>query len=163
MENTAKYTLLIKISSDLPEDVKSYYLNYKTTYEGDSGIDLVSPNWTDIHPWSVGTINFGIQCEMINNQTNENVSYYLYPRSSISKTPLMMANSVGIIDAGYRGNIMAKVRYLPFVPEQLFYTIEHMTKLFQICAPDLSPVIVQVVDSLSETKRGAGGFGSTGK
>ena len=36
-----------------------------------------------------------------------NCSYYLYPRSSISKTPLRMSNSTGIIDAGYRGEIIA--------------------------------------------------------
>ena len=42
---------------------------------------------------------------MLNN--DKNIGYYLYPRSSISKTPLILANSVGIIDSGYRGNIKA--------------------------------------------------------
>ena len=50
-------------------------------------------------------IDLGIQCEMVNN--DKNIGYYLYPRSSISKTPLILANSVGIIDSGYRGNIKA--------------------------------------------------------
>ena len=37
---------------------------------------------------------------------NNKTSYYLYPRSSISKTPLIQTNSVGIIDKDYRGNVM---------------------------------------------------------
>ena len=47
---------------------------------------------------------------MINLETNELCSYYLVPRSSISNTPFIMANSIGIIDAGYRGFIKAKIR-----------------------------------------------------
>ena len=81
------------------------------------------------------------------------IAYYLYPRSSISKTPLIMANSVGIIDKDYRGNIMAKVRNIPlknkdYEKESYFesYHIEKGTRLFQICSPDLSPLKVVVVN-----------------
>ena len=86
-------------------------------------------------------------------------SYMLVPRSSISKTPLRMANSIGIIDAGYRGEIMAAVdnrgdKDYMIVPGQ---------RLFQIVHPTLCPFNVGVVDKLSETDRGDGGFGSTGK
>ena len=74
-----------------------------------------------------------------------------------------MANSVGIIDSGYRGNIMAKVRNIPFnSSDDLNYKIEEGTRLFQICAPDLSPFKVRLVNELSTTSRGEGGFGSTG-
>jgi len=72
---------------------------------------------------------------------------------------LMMANSVGIIDAGYRGNIMAKVRNM----SQTETTINEGEKLFQICSPTLEPIKFQIVDKLSDSSRGAGGFGSTGK
>ena len=85
--------------------------------------------------------------------------YYLYPRSSISKTPLRMANSVGVIDYGYRGEIMACVDNI----SNEDYMIEKGTRLFQLCAPDLSLVTFQLVDKLSDTDRGIGGFGSTGK
>ena len=51
-----------------------------------------------------GLINLGISCE-----TMEKRPYFLMPRSSISKTPLRLCNSVGLIDAGYRGEIMAAV------------------------------------------------------
>ena len=107
-----------------------------------------------------------IQCQMIySNVTNSKIEYkpyYLFPRSSISKTPLLMANSVGIIDKDYRGNIMAKVRMIPLNDTQDKYLVEAGTRLFQLCTPDLSPFKIKVVDNLSVTSRGEGGFGSTG-
>jgi dUTP pyrophosphatase len=91
--------------------------------------------------------------------------YYVYPRSSISKTPLMLANHVGIIDSGYRGNMMAALRKLPTsenVAES--YKVEKHTRLFQICHPTLCPVFVVLVpeSELNSSERGTGGFGSTG-
>ena len=124
---------------------------------------------------------------MINSKENKNISYYLYPRSSISKTPLILANQVGIIDAGYRGNIIAAVKYLPNItdifnvfesrneliscpsPNSIFrenlpkYTIKAGTRLFQICSNNLSSFEFNIVDNLSDSTRGSGGFGSTGK
>lgn len=92
-----------------------------------------------------------------------NTGFYMYPRSSISKTCLRMANSVGIIDSGYRGNLIAMV---DAVYEEESY-VNAYDKLFQICAPGLVPVVVNVVNSEEElgakTERGEGGFGSTGR
>lgn len=87
--------------------------------------------------------------------------FYLYPRSSISKTPLMLANHTGIIDAGYRGNMIAAVRSL----SKQEYTVEKGTRLFQIVSPTLCPVYVVIVPEaeLTSTERGSGGFGSTGQ
>ena len=70
-----------------------------------------------------------------------------------------MSNSVGIIDAGYRGNLMAALDNHSDEP----YFIEKGTRLFQICSPIFSNINMKVVDELSETSRGSGGFGSTGK
>jgi dUTP pyrophosphatase len=90
-------------------------------------------------------------------------AYYVYPRSSISKTPLMLANHVGIIDSGYRGNLLAALRKLPS-GESRPYVVEKHTRLFQICHPTLCPVYVVLVDEseLNSSERGEGGFGSTG-
>jgi dUTP pyrophosphatase len=90
--------------------------------------------------------------------------YYVYPRSSISKTPLMLANHVGIIDSGYRGNLMAALRKLPIADNSESYTVEKHTRLFQICHPTLCPVFVVLVaeSELNSSERGTGGFGSTG-
>jgi dUTP pyrophosphatase len=73
----------------------------------------------------------------------------------------MLANHVGIIDSGYRGNLMGAFRLLG----QSEYTVEKHNRLLQICHPSLCPVIVKMVDEneLSCTTRGSGGFGSTGK
>ena len=101
--------------------------------------------------------------QIFDSNTCSYIPYYLYPRSSISKTPLLCANSVGIIDRDYRGNIMGKVRYLPFDLEAKDpYLVDKGTRLFQICSPDLHPIKVKLVDQLTETSRGEGGFGSTG-
>jgi dUTP pyrophosphatase len=90
-------------------------------------------------------------------------SYYLYARSSFSKTPLMLSNHVGIIDSGYRGNLIAAVRKLP--SDEPEYTVEAGTRLFQICHASLCPVYVVLVSEseLKQSERGTGGFGSTGK
>ena len=92
------------------------------------------------------------------------VGYYLYPRSSTgSKTPLRMANSVGIIDSGYRGNLQV---YLDNISQEDF-TITQGERYVQICPPNLDyPIYVVVVDKIEDlglTNRGSNGFGSTGK
>ena len=100
-----------------------------------------------------------------NNYINTSpVGYYLYPRSSTgTKTPLRLANSVGIIDSGYRGHIIAAFDNW----KEENYCIEPYHRMAQLCPPNLTyPVWVQIVDSeedLGLTKRGEGGFGSTGK
>jgi dUTP pyrophosphatase len=86
----------------------------------------------------------------------------MYPRSSISKSPFRLANSVGIIDAGYRGHLIGMFD----IPSGETSHIRKLDKYLQICAPGLVPVFVELVSNLNdlgeETARGAGGFGSTG-
>ena len=166
------FTLNIKLNPDLDKNIKKYYTDYKSSkYEGDSGFDLPTPDTLKICKNGMGTINFGISCSMTDIKNKTDVSYYLYPRSSISSSEVLLANSVGIIDKGYRGNIMAKIRYIPIITnwfwEWLWFwwpnkkTIKKENKLFQICAPNLAPFKINIVDSLDETERGSNGFGST--
>ena len=86
----------------------------------------------------------------------------LYPRSSLSKTPLRLANSVGIIDSGYRGNIIGM-----FDCRCDEYKINYMDRLVQICDPTMCPIYVELVEKESDlgvnSTRGDGGFGSTGR
>lgn len=182
--------MLLKLKPSTIE-VKGMYTNHGTYHKGDSGLDLFVPDDMTIKANSIGTaINMKVSCEAIKMDMNEYIkninrvfnddntddnrdviqslknielkytgcSYYLYPRSSISKTPLRMSNSTGIIDAGYRGEIIAKVDNL----SSSDYNIEKGTRLFQICDASLEPIELDVVDSLSDTTRGDGGFGSTG-
>lgn len=157
-----KYTLLIKVSDHLDNSLKDYYVNYKVKHSDDSGFDLPTCKKVNIvKEKPFGTIEFGISCAMLDTTTNNFTGFYLYPRSSFSKYPLLCSNSVGIIDAGYRGEIKGKVRWLPIDDEKNF-SIEQNIKLFQICSPDLSPFKVKIVSELPESSRGTNGFGSTG-
>jgi dUTP pyrophosphatase len=104
-------------------------------------------------------IDFEIQCKMVAGGEHKNVGFFLVPRSSLVKTPLRMSNSIGIIDAHYRGNIMAFVDNISTVP----YEIHAGDRLFQIVAPSLEKIEVFQVKELDKTDRGAHGFGSTGK
>jgi dUTP pyrophosphatase len=125
----------------------------RSNHADDAGLDLVAPTDIMVPPHEMATIDFGIRC-----RRSGSGGYYLYPRSSISKTPLRLANSVGIIDAGYRGNIMAKVDNISDEP----YIIKKGDRLFQICMPDLRPFNVVLGNVAVDTARGAGGYGSTG-
>jgi len=79
------------------------------------------------------------------------------PRSSLSKRNLLLANTVGIIDSGYRGEIMAVIRNVGTTPEVL----NPQDRLFQMAIIPFTQVTFHPVDELSETARGEGGFGST--
>ena len=147
----------LRIVPDNPK-VREYYNNHSTYHEGDSGLDLFFPEEVNIGPRETKLINLKIKCEACKDADNpNNCSYYLYPRSSISKTPLRMSNSVGIIDAGYRGNIMTSVDNISDNP----FTIKPGTRLFQICGPTLSKITFELTEGLSNSSRGEGGFGST--
>ena len=151
------------LDTSVSDEVKTYYRQLEDRESTDSGVDLVVTDEINTSAFEVNTIKFKIKCQMKKTDSPGFFPYYLYPRSSISKTPLMMANSVGIIDSDYRGEIMAKVRNIPLVPsENDKYLIKEGTRLFQICSPDLSPIKVKIVKELTETSRGEGGFGSTG-
>lgn len=143
------------------------YENHGAVHKGDSGVDIFFPEDIIVPSKQTILIDLGIKCEMreINNTFKSadqsffiNKSYYLYPRSSIYKTPLRLANSVGIIDSGYRGNIKVAVDNI----SDDDYCIKRGVKLFQICAPDLSMIQIVLTDTLTESVRGTGGFGSTG-
>ena len=153
-----KYQLNIKVTTS-KSGIKEFYDKFTSHHQGDSGIDLIFNDDVTIDSFAVGTLDFGIQCEMIDLETNKFVSYYLVPRSSISNTPFQLANSIGIIDAGYRGSVKAKVRNFN---HQMPITFPKGS-YFQIVAPDLKPIKVTIVETLSETTRNDGGFGSTNK
>jgi dUTP pyrophosphatase len=154
----SQYTLYIKPTTDT---AKKYYKENAYFHQGDSGIDLFVPYDVTFKPFETKFVDLQIQCEM--KCGDNNVSYYLYPRSSISKTPLILANSVGIIDAGYRGNIIAALRYIPQQEiKDTTYVLLKNTRIVQICSPTLTPLNSELVENLSNTTRGENGFGSTG-
>jgi dUTP pyrophosphatase len=107
-------------------------------------------------------VHLGLRARLVKHdvQTGQEADshYWLVPRSSICKTPLQMANSVGVIDKTYRGELMAPVRSTSDT------NISVGQRLFQIVAPDMGWIWqVRIVDNLPTSVRGEGGFGSTGK
>jgi dUTP pyrophosphatase len=160
--------------------VANHNAKIKSSAFPDAGFDLFIPSTRYFeNPFETHFINLEVKAEMIHETSSwngeyskyevQNTGYYVYPRSSISKTPLMLANQTGIIDSGYRGNLITAVRYLNATPvdhhnnPDIYELVEH-TRLFQICHPQLLPIYVVLVDEneLSTTVRGSGGFGSTG-
>ena len=129
--------------------------------------------WSDASP--VNKLDLKVCCSakmFVDSGKNFNTGYYMYPRSSLSKTQLRLANSTGIIDAGYRGHLMGmfdvvNIQKSNSDDEEADYFGNKYDRYLQICAPGLVPIIVQIVNSMEElgeeTARGAGGFGSTGR
>jgi len=154
------------------ETLKSMYVaaaeehnnNMNTNPYPDAGVDLIVPECVNIFTHSTQKINFQVKCSatIVENNISYPSGYYMYLRSSTgSKTPLRLANSVGIIDSGYRGNLMGVV-------DNIYHNdfiVQKDTKIMQLCAPGLIPIIVEIVDNESQlsdpTVRGSGGFGST--
>lgn len=79
----------------------------------------------------------------------------LFPRSSVYKTHQMLSNCVGVIDSGYRGEIMMK-----FTRSRDQYVIG--SKIGQLIIMPYPHIEFEEVDQLSDTERGTGGYGSTG-
>ena len=143
----------LKIKS-LTQKAKDFYENHGHFHQGDAGLDLFIIDSMTIPPGETAKIKSNIACE-----NTDEMPYLLMPRSSISKTPLRQCNSVGLIDAGYRGEIMAAVDNIKDIP----YTVEPGQRLFQLVSMDGAPITFEIVSELSQTDRGDGGFGSTGK
>ena len=136
------------------EVVRLMYESHGHFHEGDAGLDLFIIDEQVIKPGETSRIKLGISCENMDQKP-----YLLMPRSSISKTPLRLCNAIGLIDAGYRGEIMAAVDNI----KQKSYEVEKGQRLFQLVSMDGGPIYFELVDVLSTSKRGEGGFGSTGK
>ena len=142
--------LFIKPHNDI---AREFYRNHGHFHDGDAGLDLYVLENIHYEPGETKAIKLGISCE-----PEDGIAYYLFPRSSISKTPLRMANSIGLIDGGYRGEIMAVCDNI----KSEAYTVEKGQRLFQLVAMDSSPIQYELVEDLKMTTRGTGGFGSTG-
>jgi dUTP pyrophosphatase len=134
----------------------------------DSGFDLLVPNETTFdRAFDTKFIDMCVKAEMIYCDVSRDklttCAYNIHPRSSISKTPLMLANHTGIIDSGYRGSLIGAFRCLGSSATFQNYLVERNTRLLQVCHPSLCPIYVVLVNenNLSNTERANNGFGST--
>lgn len=150
----------------------------------DAGFDLFAPGSADVlhffgPGWQgkppVNKLDFKVCCsaEMcVDTGKSYNTGYYMHPRSSLSKTQLRLANSTGIVDAGYRGHLIGMFDVANIPPNSPADRVSDYCgaiydRYLQICAPGLVPIVVEMVNSADdlggETQRGVGGFGSTGR
>jgi dUTPase len=140
---------------------------------GDS-LGFFGPGWSN-EAGPVNKLNFKVCCSakmFTDTGKSFNTGYYMYPRSSLSKTQLRLANSTGIIDSGYRGHLIGmfdvvNIQNSNDEDRDADYFGKKYDRYLQICAPGLVPIIVEIVGSKEElgeeTQRGSGGFGSTGR
>ena len=119
--------------------------------DGDAGMDVVA---TRIINERLDSITYGTDIAL---EIPEGFVGLIFPRSSIRKTDLILSNSVGVIDSGYRGEIQATFK------RSGVYAYAVGDRGAQIMIIPHPPIEFEEVDELSDTERGDGGFGSTGK
>jgi len=139
----------VKIKKVHSDAVKPKYAK-----ESDAGMDLVATSIIENTSFQI-TYGLGIAMEIPDGMVG-----LVFPRSSIRNTELMLSNSVGVIDAGYRGELQATFNKLNGLDSIAYNVGDRIAQIIIVPHP-----IVQIVevDELSESKRGIGGFGSTGK
>ena len=137
---------------------------------GDAGMDLVATSITSNTTFDI-TYGMGIALEI-----PEGFVGLIFPRSSIRKTGLQLSNSVGVVDSGYRGELQATFNKL-FGGEGMYDEVKTQDwyekkanewykvgdRIAQIMIIPYPPIEFVEADELSNTERGEGGFGSTGK
>jgi dUTPase len=171
-DDTTLKKLYIDAAKKHNNNLTQQYLFYDAGFDlflpKNENIDLNGGYNTVFSENKVNKVDFKVKCcAQICNTNNIKLRYYTpfytYARSSISKTPLRLANNQGIIDAGYRGNLIGMFDCLN--SENTWNMVEY-SKILQICSPQLLPIYVNIVDKLEDlgptTSRGEGGFGSTG-
>ena len=122
--------------------------------EGDAGMDLVA---TKILSDTTFDITYGIDLAM---EIPNGFVGLVFPRSSIRKYDLILSNSVGVIDSGYRGEIQATFKKTNGLDSISYSVGDRIAQIMIIPHP---PIEFKEVDELTNTERGEGGFGSTGK
>lgn len=141
----------------LPSASVAEYYSSKSLSTENAGFDLFVPKQVVFMPGEKKLVSMDLRAIVLENEMPQN--YWMVPRSSISKTGLLMLNSVGVIDKSYRGELMAYLWNTTDSP----VTVDRGQRLLQIVARDMGDIVESiVVETLPETTRGSGGFGSTG-
>ena len=171
MSSEGEFVLRLKVQPEMKEmyieAANKHNQSIKSSKYFDAGFDLFCPEEISVNGFTTVKIDQGVKGSMefcrfdVDAQASVPVGYFMYPRSSTgSKTPLRLANSIGVIDSGYRGNYIAVFDNC----RSESFNVERLQRLVQICPPNLTySMKVLIVDDLGEaTSRGTGGFGSTG-
>lgn len=130
----------------------------KKAHKDDAGYDLVAVSGGWVEGERLYVYHTGLAFEI-----PEGYVGLVFPRSSVAKKDLILSNCVGVIDAGYRGEVTAKfgLAQRPQLRGDLIYHAgDRIAQIVFVKLPD-----VQLVESeeLGESERGTGGYGSSGK
>jgi dUTP pyrophosphatase len=139
----------VKIKKVHPDAVIPKYAK-----ESDAGLDLVATSIISNTTFQI-TYGLGISLEI-----PEGFVGLVFPRSSIRNTELTLSNSVGVIDSGYRGELQATFNKSNGLDSVSYKVGDRVCQIMIIPHPIIELI---EVDELSESVRGTGGFGSTGK
>jgi dUTP pyrophosphatase len=145
----AGFTTDVKIKKLHPNAVIPSY-----SKEGDAGMDLTI---TEIHNNTTDEVTYGFGLAM---EIPAGFVGLVFPRSSIRKLDLLLTNSVGVIDSGYRGEIQATFKKTRGATSFIYAIGERGAQIMIIPYPQIKFI---TSDTLSSSERGSGGFGSTGK
>ena len=121
---------------------------------GDAGMDLTITSEIENTSFSV-TYGFGIALEIPRGYVG-----LIFPRSSVRNQELLLSNSVGVIDSGYRGEIQATFKKTNGLDSLKYKVGERGAQIIIMPHPNIE--LIEFKD-LSNSERGDGGFGSTGK
>lgn len=129
-----------------------------------AGFDLFVPENCVIPPGEMKFVSMDLKAVVLEGgSVSQAAHYWLVPRSSISKTGLVLANSIGVIDRSYRGSLMGAFWNMSKVD----VVLTRGQRLLQIVSRDMTSFsaveIVATAEELGVTARGEGGFGSTGR
>ena len=122
--------------------------------DGDAGMDLIATSIIGEEPFQI-TYGLGVALEIPKGFVG-----LVFPRSSIRNYDLSLTNSVGVVDSGYRGELQATFRKHKGVASKTYKVGDRVAQIMIIPHPDVE---FNEVDELSDSERGEGGFGSTGK
>lgn len=126
----------------------------KYAKDNDAGLDLVATTIKENTTFQI-TYGLGIALEIPDGFVG-----LIFPRSSIRNTELSLSNSVGVVDAGYRGELQATFNKSNGLDSLAYKVGDRVCQLIIIPHPIVE---LEEVNELNNTERGAGGFGSTGK
>lgn len=148
-ENTNQYSIDVNIKKLNESAVIPTYAK-----DGDAGMDLVATEILSNTTFDV-TYGTGIALEVPKGFVG-----LVFPRSSVRKYDLTLSNSVGVIDSGYRGELQVTFKKTNGL-DSLKYNVGD--RIAQITILPYPKINFKKVDNLSDSERGEGGFGSTGK
>jgi len=120
----------------------------------DAGADLRSANDYEIYPGETVLVDTGVAVSIPDGYVG-----LVVPRSSMGKVRVVLANTVGVIDSSYRGNILLR---LSNDGDDIFVINKEDTRISQLIICPVMLATFTKVNSLDDTVRGSGGFGSTG-